>query len=84
MKQTEKKSTPVKFSGVARSVQCYDHEGYRNFRICRMTIKDGIVTRIEYSDPFASFELIAKLELEQELAIHNLNSNWLDGKTLER
>ncbi len=81
------KSTPPKeydysFTGIARSVEAFDNQGFRNFRILTLHIEDGGVTKIERSDPIASFEAIAKLELTNELAVIHLNNTWTNGKTL--
>lgn len=76
---------PVPFSGVARSVQCFKHNGWcKDFRIVTMTIKDGIVTEVQYSDPYASWDCISRMELAMELGIINLNVNWEEGATLSR
>jgi hypothetical protein len=72
------------FSGIARSVEAYDNQGFRNFRVLTLHIKDGIVEDIKYSDPYASYEAIARLELWNELSVHNLNNNWKPGATLSK
>lgn len=76
--------SPVQFSGVARSVECFDNQGFRNFRIVKLTINKGIVCHIENSDPYASFEAISKMELANELSVINLNNNWENRKTLSK
>ena len=70
------------FSGVSRSVECYDNQGFRNFRIVTLTIKNGKVESQDYSDPYASFETISRMEMANELSIHRLNNSWESGKTL--
>jgi hypothetical protein len=83
-KPPSKHDAPLGFTGVARSVEAYDNQGHNNFRIVTLYIENGIVTRIVRSDPYANFELIAKLEIQNELAIMNLNNNWKDGRTLSK
>ncbi len=71
------------FTGVARSIQCYLNNGeFKNFRILTLTINKGKVTKVHYSDPYASFELIAKLEFANEMAMLALNNTWEDGKII--
>lgn len=70
------------FTGIARSVECFNNQGFRNFRIVTLTVVRGKVERQEYSDPYASFETISQMELANELSIIRLNSAWEAGKTL--
>lgn len=72
----------LKFTGIARSVICFENQGNRNFKILSLYIKDGVVTDIEQSDPYANFELIAKLEIQNHVSVLNLNDRWEDGKAL--
>src|SRR4051812_41159189 len=77
--------TPIvfpKFTGLARSVEAFDNQGFRNFRIVTLHLEEGVVRKVEYSDPYASFETISRMELWNELSILNLNNNWKAGKTL--
>jgi hypothetical protein len=50
------KSPEPKFSGIARSVEAFDNQGFRNFRILTLHLQDDRVIKIERSDPYASFE----------------------------
>jgi len=75
-------SRDLLFTGIARSVQAFDNQGFKNFKIVTLYIRDGIVEKIEYSDPYANYEAIARLELSNENAVHNLNANWKAGATL--
>jgi hypothetical protein len=91
MKQTNKmalniEATPVQqdFTGLARSVEAYDNQGFRNFRIITLHIEKGRVVRQDYSDPYASFEAISRMEMQNEMAIHHLNNTWESGKTLSK
>lgn len=87
----KKQSTEVKepkqdagFTGIARSVQAFDNQGFRNFRIVTLHLKEGKVIDTKYSDAYASFEVISRMELSNELAIIHLNNHWENGKTLEK
>lgn len=76
---------PIMFSGVARSVQCFLNNGkFKDFRILTLTLDEGVVVDVKYSDPYASFEAISRMELSNEMAIHHLNNNWQDGRTLSK
>ena len=84
--QAELESQPnmvdkVSFTGIARTMVCHDHMGqFRNFRNVKLTIVDGIVTKMEMTDPYASFEAISRLDLDMHMASLELNDNWKDGK----
>lgn len=73
-----------KFSGIARSVEAFDNQGFRNFRILTLHIEEGRVVKIDHSDPYANFEAISRLELANELAILHLNDRWENGRTLSK
>jgi hypothetical protein len=75
---------PQGFTGLARSVQAYDNQGFRNFRIVTLHIQNGKVIKQEYSDPYASFEAISRMEIQNEMSIHHLNNTWADGKSLTK
>lgn len=70
----------VPFTGVARSVECVKQQGYNNFFIVTLSIEDGIVTKRHVSDPYASFETIARMEVQCHQATLNLNQGYEDGK----
>lgn len=84
-KESKTESFPFpseKFTGMARSVETCNNQGFKNFRILTMQITNGVVTKVKRSDPYANFEAIARLELWNELDIHHLNNIWADGITL--
>jgi hypothetical protein len=73
------------FTGIARSVQCFMNNGkFRDFRIVTLTIQDGMVIDVKYSDPYASWETIAKLEVISLNSVNHLNTVWKDGRTLSK
>lgn len=71
------------FTGIARSVKCFNNQGHKNFKILKLHVVDGIVTKVEESDAYASFECIARLEIANEISIIHLNNTWADGANLE-
>jgi hypothetical protein len=72
------------FSGIARSVECFDNQGFRNFKIVTLHLVNGRVVKSEYSDPYASFEAISRMEMANEVSIHHLNNTWKSGETLSK
>lgn len=72
------------FTGLARSVECYNNAGFRNFRILTLHIENGLVTKVERSDAYANFEAISRMEMANEIAVHHLNNNWENGRTLSK
>lgn len=78
-------SEVIHFTGIARTVQCFSNNNmFRNFKILTLNIVDGKVIDIKYSDPYASFEAISRMELSNDMAVQHLNNNWADGKTLSK
>ncbi len=64
---------------IARTLECSLNNGYNNFRIVTMVIKNGKVVETTYSDPFALFEAIAKLQIMNDQSSISLNMNWKNG-----
>lgn len=82
---TIKKKTVKPFTGIARSVVCYDHNSqFRNFKIITLHIENDVVVKKTFSDPYVNFEAISRLEIENELGILNLNNSWEDGKAMQK
>ena len=70
----------VQFTGIARSVECVIQQGYNNFYLVTLHIEDGLVKKKEVSDPYVSFEAIARLEVQCHEATLSLNHNYKNGK----
>lgn len=69
-----------RFSGVARSIICYNHMNmFRNFKIVTLTIENGVIVKEELSDPYNSAEVAAQLDLLNDKACINLNNEWQEG-----
>ena len=81
---TEETQAVEPITCIARSVECYKNQGHNNFRIVTLHIVDGVVTKIERSDPYANFEAEAKLEIANSYAIMNLNNTWQEGKCFQK
>lgn len=72
----------VNWSGVARSMQCALQQGtFNNFKLITLTIDNGIVVDRKESEPYASFEAIARMEIEMQSASLHINHDYRDGKT---
>lgn len=80
MAKPEKRMAAVPFTGVARSVECIKQQGHNNFYIVTLFIENGLVTTKEISDPYASFEAIARLEVACHQATLSLNQGYESGK----
>ncbi len=78
------KMEPHEFSGVARSLECFNNQGHSNFRIVTLYIEKGKVIRTELSDAYASWDAIGKLTYWTDLACIDLNTHWQNGKTLSK
>ena len=76
-----KKPVPATdFSGIARSIVCFDHNGWKNFKIATLTIEKGVVVKEHLSDPYMQLEAIQKLDLFNDYAMMRLNTSWQNGK----
>ena|SRR6478735_9136596 len=80
----EGQSSSKGFTGIARSVECFDNQGFRNFRIVTLHLLNGKVVKADYSDPYASFEAISRMEMANEVSVHHLNNTWKDGEALSK
>lgn len=70
----------IPFTGIARSMECVIHNGFNNFYLVTLAMKDGRVVSRTVSDPYASFEAIARMEIEIHKAALNLNTGYANGK----
>lgn len=68
------------FSGMTRTIQCYDHNGWRNYRIVTLILEKGVVVKEYFSDPFMNAEAIQKLDLFNDYAQHRLMMAWEHDK----
>lgn len=77
------KPEPVSFTGIARSIVCFNtHNQWRNFKIATLHIKDGIVQKIDYSDPYTQWEAASRLDVANDISLIQLNNKWKDGAVL--
>lgn len=71
------------FTGVARSIQCFENSGYRNFRILTLHLVEDTIVKTIYSDPYAIWEAISRLELLTYESALRLNGNWNDKEVFQ-
>lgn len=67
--KTQTKAAPAapspvnkKFSGTVHTLVFRPHEGFADYAVKTLVIRDGIVEEEAMSDPYAGFEALAKLE----------------------
>lgn len=72
---------PSKYTGEALSVVCFENNGFRNFKICKMKIEAGKVVKVEYGNPYASFEAIGFLEMLSQFSVMKCGNHWEHGKS---
>lgn len=70
---------PKNFSGVVHTICYRPHNGFANYTIGTLTIEKGVVKKIEYSDPYAAFETIIRLELMNEKKVEHMRRNYPAG-----
>lgn len=64
----------------ARSVICRVNQGFNNFCLVTVTIKDGEVIKYEESPPYASFECLARMEVQAKHDLLKLTQTYTDGR----
>jgi len=72
------------FTGLARSVECYDNQGFKNFRILTLHLEQGKVVKMERSDAWANFECGAILEHVNHVSLIHLNNEWTEGEAFKK
>lgn len=70
------------FTGVARSVECYNNHGHSNFRILTLYVDKGKVIKMDVSDAYTQWEAASRLDLANDNSLINLNAHWQHGKAL--
>lgn len=72
-------NTDERFSGEVKAVVYKPHEGFANYSLTTLTIKDNKVTQIEHSQPMAMFEILIKMDRENEKLLERLRKNYPRG-----
>lgn len=66
----------VDFTGEVYTLVRRPHNGFANYAIATLTIKNGRVVGQTLSDPYAGFEATARLELANERLLSSLRKNY--------
>lgn len=78
----------AEFTGIARSIQAYAMSAsgidFNNFRVVTLHVEKGKVIKTEYSDPYASFEVLIKMEFANRMSFDRLNTRYENGKAFEK
>ncbi len=81
-------SASLPFTGVARTLECFQQivsgMTFNNYVIVDLEIIDGVVKKVTKSEPYASFEAIAKKEVLDTYSQQNLENNYKHGKSWEK
>jgi hypothetical protein len=76
------------FTGLARTLECYQQVvsgmTFNNYVIVDLAIVDGVVKTVTKSEPYASFEAIAKKEVLDTYSQQSLEKNFEHGKSWEK
>lgn len=78
MSKPEKKRAGL--TGVGFSIEAALDNGFSNFRILMLFIVDGELIHVEKSQPYATYEALAKTELILSGSIWNLSTRFKDGR----
>lgn len=75
---------PCPITCIARTAMCFHNQGHNNFKIVTLKIEDGKVVDAIFSDAYAQFDAIDRLESAARIGLWNLNVNWHDGEYLKK
>lgn len=70
---------PGDFSGTVHTLVYCPHQGFANYAIATLTIVEGLVEKVELSDPYAGFEAMAKMELMNEKLLDKMRGQYPVG-----
>lgn len=71
--------TVQNITGVAYTMEAAKDAGFSNFRIVTLFLIGGEIVHVEKSQPFATFEALARAEILMSDSIWNLSSRYKDG-----
>lgn len=70
----------LKFSGQVLTFIYRPHEGFADFSIVSMRLKDGKVTEVEdISDPYLPFEARARMETKMDQTMETMRRSYPEG-----
>lgn len=71
--------TDDKFSGEVKAVVYKPHEGFADFSLTTLNIKDNKIINIKHSQPMAAFEILVKMDRENEKLLDRMRKNYPKG-----
>jgi len=83
-KEKKELKFPVKFSGVVYTLVHKPYQGFADYAVATISIKDGVIESMELSDPYMGFEAMHRLELKNEALLEKLRKTYPnpDGKLM--
>lgn len=67
------------FTGTVHTIVYKPHQGFADYAVATMTIEDGLIIGTVYSDPYAAFEALAKLELANSRLLEKMRRGYPGG-----
>ena len=67
-------------TGVTYGIRAIRHQGFSSFEIVTFFLVNGHLVHIEYSQPYASFEAIARFHILIDSSVWNLQANYQNGR----
>lgn len=64
------------FTGQVYTLVHKPHEGFANYGIATIDIKNGVVTKMEVGQPFNAFEAKLRMELKNDAKLEELRRNY--------
>jgi hypothetical protein len=77
--KADKKPEKQGITGVAFSFEAAKDQGFSNYRILTLFLVDGELVHTERSQPYATYEALAKAEVMMSNSIWNLSARFRDG-----
>lgn len=78
--QKRLKSLNMKFTGATFSFVYRPHNGFADFAIVKMHLKEGVVVSVEdVSDPYTAMEARARMEMKQAYEMEKMQRSYPEG-----
>lgn len=67
-------------TGVTYGIRAIRHQGFSSFELVTFFLVNGVLVHTEYSQPYASFEAIARFHVLIDSSVWNLQANYQNGR----
>lgn len=67
------------FSGVVHTLMYRPWQGFADYSVVTLTIKDGVVVSTEIGQPLAGFEAFAHLDIKNARLLEHMRQNYPQG-----